>query len=63
MKKMIMGHFCGICGEAKPNEKYSGKGHKKHICKQCAKRPKKEIEEIEQKNEIFGFLKQSKISK
>jgi len=35
------GHWCHVCGETKANEKFSGKGHAKHICKACAKLPKK----------------------
>ena len=57
-----MGHWCRICGANKPNERFSGKGHKNHICKQCASKPKDEIDEIDQKEEIFGYLKQSHIS-
>ena len=57
-----MGHWCRICGANKPNEKFSGKGHKNHICKQCAKMPIKEIDAIDSKEEIFGFLRQSHIS-
>lgn len=30
------GHYCKVCGEHKANEKFSGKGHAAHICKQCA---------------------------
>lgn len=58
-----MGHFCRICGSTKPNEKFSGKGHKNHICKACAKLPKVERDEIDQTEEIFHFLQQSNISK
>ena len=58
-----MGHYCRICGRIKPNEKFSGKGHRTHICKKCAQRPKEEIEEIEQGQEIYNFLSQSHISK
>ncbi len=57
-----MGHWCRICGENKPNERFSGKGHKSHICKQCASKQKDEIDEIDQKEEIFHYLKQSHIS-
>jgi hypothetical protein len=57
-----MGHWCRICGTIKPNDKFSGKGHNYHICKQCAAKPKEEIDEIDHKEEIFGFLKQSHIS-
>ena len=58
-----MGHWCKICNRVLPNEKFSGKGHKNHICKKCAKLPKEKLEEIDQKNEIFGYLRQSNISK
>lgn len=58
-----MGHWCRICGRSKPNEKFSGKGHRNHICKVCSRKPKEEIDEIEQSEEIFNYLKQSNISK
>lgn len=32
----IMGHYCRICGRTRANEKFSGKGHASHICKNCA---------------------------
>ena len=57
-----MGHYCRICGRNRPNEKFSGKGHKIHICKECARKPKEEREAIEQEDEIFKYLKQSHIS-
>lgn len=34
---MGKGHFCYGCGENRPNEKFSGKGRKKHLCKKCIK--------------------------
>lgn len=58
-----MGNWCRICGRTRPNEKFSGKGHKNHICKECSKKPKEEIEEIDQTEEIFCFINQSNISK
>ena len=57
-----MGNYCRICDRIRPNEKFSGKGHKIHICKECAGKPKEEIISIEQEDEIFGFLEQSHIS-
>lgn len=57
-----MGHYCRICGRNRPNEKFSGKGHKIHVCKECSRLPKEERESIEQKEEIAGFLNQSNIS-
>ena len=57
-----MGHFCKICGRSRPNEKFTGKGHRTHICNDCARMPKEDREAIEQEHEIFGFLTQSHIS-
>ena len=62
MKKRYSGHYCRICGAIKPNERFSGKGHRNHICKKCSRKPKAEINEIDMENEIFGYLKQSHIS-
>jgi hypothetical protein len=57
-----MGHYCRICGRERPNEQFSGKGHKIHVCKRCQARPKSERQAIEDKNHIFGFLEQSHVS-
>ena len=55
-KKKRQGHFCKICGETKANEKFSGKGHAAHICKQCAPLP------IERKNESQRINKVAQIA-
>jgi hypothetical protein len=34
-KKKHQGHYCRICGCYRANEKFSGKGHRRHICKDC----------------------------
>ncbi len=34
-KKKGPGHYCRICGRHRANEKFSGKGHTQHICKDC----------------------------
>ena len=56
------GHFCRICGRRRANERFSGKGHRIHVCRDCARMPKEEREAIEQGDEIFKFLRQSRIS-
>ena len=33
------GHYCKVCGEYKANERFSGRGHAAHICKECAALP------------------------
>jgi hypothetical protein len=57
-----MGHWCRICGCNKPNEKFSGKGHRVHICKECSKKSKEEIDALDHEEEIFDFMSQSNIS-
>jgi ribosome-binding protein aMBF1 (putative translation factor) len=51
-----MGHYCRICGRERPNEQFSGKGHKIHVCKRCKARRKSERQAIEDKDDIFAFL-------
>lgn len=46
-KKKQHGHFCRVCGERKANEKFSGKGHAAHICKNCAALPLAERNALE----------------
>lgn len=29
------GHYYWVCGEHKANEKFSGRGHATHLCRQC----------------------------
>ena len=60
--KKYQGHYCRICGSLRPNEAFSGKGHQTHVCKKCARLPKEEQEEIQYKDEIFKYLRQSHIS-
>ena len=57
-----MGHCCRICGRERPNEQFSGKGHKIHVCKRCWAKPRTERRAIEDQDDIFRFLKQSHIS-
>ena len=36
-KRKQPGHFCWVCGRQRPNEKFSGRGHARHVCRECAK--------------------------
>ncbi|WP_226036792.1 hypothetical protein [Aquibacillus saliphilus] len=40
MGKKKRGHYCRQCGRTRPNEKFSGKGHRQHICKDCKRKGK-----------------------
>lgn len=53
-KKRYRGHFCKVCGQIRPNEKFSGKGHAAHICKICAKKPKEQQSEEIALNRIYS---------
>ena len=33
--KKLPGHYCWACGCRRANEKFSGKGHARHICREC----------------------------
>ena len=57
-----MGHYCWACNNIRPNEAFSGKGHKRHICKRCAQKPREEIEQLQALSNIDGFLAQRNIS-
>lgn len=57
-----MGHYCRICGRQRPNEQFSGKGHRIHVCKRCKAMPRSERQVIENMDDIFRFMRQSHIS-
>lgn len=44
MGKKKRGHYCKACGKSRPNEKFSGKGHRQHVCKDCKRKGKKAYE-------------------
>ena len=46
-----------------PMKKISGKGHRIHVCKECARLPARERQFKEEEDEVWGFLSQSNISK
>jgi len=58
-----MGHFCYYCGKSKPNEAFSGKGHRRHLCRVCHSIPAAEREESELWGRLHDLMDQSNISK
>ena len=40
---MKRGHYCWCCGRMRSNEKFSGKNHGKHLCKECSKIGQKDL--------------------
>jgi hypothetical protein len=55
-------HYCRLCGRRRANERFSGGGHRIHVCRDCQRLPKDERRAIEARLEIEGFLSQSHIS-
>ena len=51
-----------MCKRYRPNECFSGRGHARHLCKQCARRPRAQRDRIRALDDIRGFLEQSNIS-
>lgn len=62
-KRKKSGHYCWACGRNRPNEKFSGKGHKNHLCKECSHNSKDKLDEISHTRDIMGFWEQKCISK
>ena len=58
-----MGHYCRICGRTRANERFSGKGHKKHICKECSKLSVSESDEMTIINQIYSLCLYVNLSK
>jgi hypothetical protein len=57
-----MGHYCWVCGRTRANEKFSGKGHARHVCKDCQRLPHEERDAVQALRDIQGFLDQRNIS-
>ena len=57
-----MGHYCWVCGRTRANEKFSGKGHARHVCKDCQRLPREERDAVQALRDIEGFLDQRNIS-
>jgi len=42
-KRNLPGHSCWVCSRRRPNEKFSGRGHALHICRDCRKLGSEEL--------------------
>lgn len=62
-KKYYRGHYCQVCGEVLPNERFTGKGHAAHICKRCARKPLKERQEGIALNRICRVYRYTNLSR
>ena len=62
-KKRYRGHYCKVCNRILANEKFSGGGHSKHICKKCSKLPVEQREEMSDIGRIYGLYRYVNLSK
>lgn len=62
-KKRYHGHYCKVCGQVLPNEKFTGRGHAAHICKKCAKKPAEQRNEeitLNRINRVYKYMNLSR---
>jgi len=50
------GHFCWCCGRMRPNERFSGSNHRRHLCRECAHLPAEEREYRQGERDIERLL-------
>lgn len=62
-KKKRSGHYCRICGEYKANEKFTGKGHARHICKECQSLPDEVKADMVRCNDVMRLFGKYPFSK
>ena len=53
---VIIVAFADVSGA---NERFSGRGHRNHVCQDCQQMPREKRQRIEQLDELYGFLDQS----
>ena len=42
-RRKLTGHYCWACDRRRANEKFSGAGHARHLCRDCAKLGSEEL--------------------
>ncbi|PGT80939.1 hypothetical protein [Bacillus sp. AFS040349] len=61
MGKKKHGHYCFGCDRYRANEKFSGKGHRQHICKECKSKGKGKENFLDVKPHHNRFIKLLKV--
>jgi hypothetical protein len=65
-RKRRSGHYCWACDRMKANEKFSGRNHARHLCKDCARLGKEELDyrqairNMEQSVTWEGFIRRKR---
>jgi hypothetical protein len=55
--KRRRGHFCWSCGRSRSNESFSGRGHARHVCRECSRLGKEELEYRQAIRNVDGALR------
>ena len=55
-RKKHGGHYCWVCQRYLPNEKFSGRGHGRHVCKKCHRLGAEELAYRQTVRNIDRFL-------
>lgn len=56
MSRKKGGRFCWCCGSTRPNERFSGRNHARHLCRDCARLPAEEREYRQGERDIERLL-------
>lgn len=51
------GHYCWCCQRRRPNERFSGRNHGRHFCRECARLPAEEREYRQGERDIDRLLR------
>jgi hypothetical protein len=62
-QKRRRGQFCWRCGRVRANERFSGKGHARHLCKDCEKLGSAELEARQAQRTSSTFSTGTELSK
>lgn len=57
-----MPHYCWMCDCSRPNEAYSGRGHRDHVCRECQRLPAEEKSRFGALRTMDDMLEESRIS-
>ncbi len=58
-----MAHYCHVCERHRANERFSGRGHARHICRDCQRLPAAELANLQALRDLSDFFyRQSRIS-
>jgi hypothetical protein len=55
-KRKRPGHYCWCCERMRPNEKFSGSGHARHLCRDCSKLGAAELQHRQDRRNLENLV-------